>query len=229
MRLQALQSRLHARTAAASPGSGPARRPRTPPIAAPRRPARAPDHAPALTAAPATPTSATTPTPTTVASPSPTEPFNWACQWYPVLCAKNAPGPGPHAVTLLGRDLVVWRDDAAGGAWACVDDACSHRLAPLSEGRVEKDGHLHCAYHGWAFDAAGACTRCPQAESAAALRTLRASPRSAVRAYPIRVEAGLVFVWPDAEPGAAGRAAAAPGPVLPTEVLDAAEKRGWCV
>jgi len=161
------------------------------------------------------------------APPTPPPAFAWTHAWYPVLCTVTAPGPGPHATTLLGRDLVVWAK--GDGTYGCVDDACAHRAAPLSEGRVEADGHLHCAYHGWAFDTAGACTRCPQAESQAALTTILASPRSAVRAYPTLVAAGLVFVWPDAEPGAAGRAAAAPPPVLPVEVSAAAQEKGWYV
>ena len=36
----------------------------------------------------------------------------------------------PNAISLLGKELVVWRDDA--GQWVCMDDQCSHRLAPLS-------------------------------------------------------------------------------------------------
>ncbi len=38
----------------------------------------------------------------------------------------------------------------------------SPRLAPLSEGRLESDGTLQCAYHGWTFNGEGACTRIPQ-------------------------------------------------------------------
>lgn len=36
------------------------------------------------------------------------------------------------------------------------------RLAPLSEGRVEPDGTLSCAYHGWRFAADGTCVAIPQ-------------------------------------------------------------------
>jgi len=36
----------------------------------------------------------------------------------------------PHAITVLGRDLVVWRDQQ--GDWRAFDDVCPHRLAPLS-------------------------------------------------------------------------------------------------
>ena len=39
--------------------------------------------------------------------------------------------PGwPHLVTLLGRDLELWRD--AQGDWRAFEDRCPHRLAPLS-------------------------------------------------------------------------------------------------
>jgi nitrite reductase/ring-hydroxylating ferredoxin subunit len=80
-------------------------------------------------------------------------------QWH--LCA-----PDVH----VGKDLAVWRDNK--GTWHAFEDACPHRLvegdslavrlhcavpqtpgllcptmrrlAPLSEGRVEKDGTLLC-------------------------------------------------------------------------------------
>lgn len=39
-------------------------------------------------------------------------------------------------------------------------DRCPHRNVPLSMGRV-RDGELECAYHGWRFDDAGACTFVP--------------------------------------------------------------------
>jgi len=32
-----------------------------------------------------------------------------------------------------------------------------HRLAPLSEGRVNAAGLLDCPYHGWAFAGSGTC------------------------------------------------------------------------
>jgi len=36
----------------------------------------------------------------------------------------------PNAQHLLGKELVVWRTDE--GEWVCMNDQCSHRLAPLS-------------------------------------------------------------------------------------------------
>lgn len=40
----------------------------------------------------------------------------------------------PNAIHLLGKELVIWRDDE--GQWVCMDDQCSHRLAPLSGANI---------------------------------------------------------------------------------------------
>ena len=157
-----------------------------------------------------------------------------------MLCAVTTDASRPHACQVLGRDLVLWRDPLK-GSWHANDDACPHRLAPLSEGRIEvrrggedKEGKacescvLACAYHGWEFDSRGSCTRIPQLEDDPSARaTALASPRSRARSYPVRVEAGLVFVWPDAEPGAEERASRAAPPPVPAEVVDKVEESGW--
>lgn len=54
----------------------------------------------------------------------------------------------------ISYKYVVWRDND--NMWHAMDDACAHRIAPLSEGRVDRDTNtLECDYHGWAFDGAG--------------------------------------------------------------------------
>jgi phenylpropionate dioxygenase-like ring-hydroxylating dioxygenase large terminal subunit len=40
----------------------------------------------------------------------------------------------PNAIDLLGKELVIWRDNK--GQWVCMDDQCSHRLAPLSGANI---------------------------------------------------------------------------------------------
>ena len=90
---------------------------------------------------------------------------------------------------------------------------------------------LACAYHGWEFEGSGGtCVRIPQIEDdPTAKATALASPRSRVRSYPVCVRAGLVFVWPDAEPGARERAEKAAPPPVPAEVVDKVEESGWYV
>lgn len=72
------------------------------------------------------------------------------------------------------------------------------RLAPLSEGRVEADGTLMCAYHGWKFDAAGACKAIPQAKDQAAEAKMCSNSSSSAHAYPLKLSQGLLWIWPEA-------------------------------
>lgn len=81
--------------------------------------------------------------------------------WYVVAETSDvdeAASVGPHAVTLLGRDYVVWR--TSNGQLAAAPDRCPHREAPLSLGTIE-DGCLVCAYHGWTFGDEGRCVEVP--------------------------------------------------------------------
>jgi nitrite reductase/ring-hydroxylating ferredoxin subunit len=96
------------------------------------------------------------------ASPSGTERFDWLDQWYPFAPVCDLDPGAPHGKTVLGLRVVAWYDRSA-GEWRVFDDACPHRLAPLSEGRVDDKGRLQCVYHGWCFDGAGACKFIPQA------------------------------------------------------------------
>jgi len=84
-----------------------------------------------------------------------------ACFWHPVCTraelAATPSGRGPLPVRLLGRDLVV--ADLGSGP-VVLDDRCVHRSTRLSVGWVD-DGCVRCAYHGWAYDASGACVDIP--------------------------------------------------------------------
>lgn len=80
-----------------------------------------------------------------------------ATLWHPVAAAAELE-QGPRAVTLLGEDLVAWRDDQ--GRARVFVDRCPHRGARLSLGSVQ-DGRLACPYHGWQFEGSGRCSRMP--------------------------------------------------------------------
>jgi phenylpropionate dioxygenase-like ring-hydroxylating dioxygenase large terminal subunit len=79
--------------------------------------------------------------------------------WQPVALVDELDGARPvRRVRILGEDLVLFRDDA--GRYGLLARACAHRGADLAFGRAE-DGGLRCAFHGWLFDATGACLEQP--------------------------------------------------------------------
>ena len=90
------------------------------------------------------------------------EKFDWYAQWYPLMPVCDLDKRVPHAKKVLGLDVVVWWDRNE-SEWKVFDDACPHRLAPLSEGRIDQWGRLQCVYHGWCFNGSGDCKLIPQA------------------------------------------------------------------
>jgi phenylpropionate dioxygenase-like ring-hydroxylating dioxygenase large terminal subunit len=107
--------------------------------------------------------------------------------WYPVIPVQSLLS-GPKAFELLGEPIVLWLD--ANGAPAAVRDRCCHRTAKLSLGKVV-DGNICCPYHGWQFNAAGACAQVPQSQEKAI------SPSYQVSAYLCQERYGYVWVCLD--------------------------------
>ncbi len=127
-------------------------------------------------------------------NPTPAEEiFQWTKQWYPVAIVEFLDPFRPHSMQLLGKDIVLWRDKQ--GKWSCFEDACPHRLVPLSEGRIESDGTLLCAYHAWRFNSEGKCVSIPQSFDKETEKKHCASSRSCATVYPTQVRQGLLWVW----------------------------------
>src|SRR5450631_4942131 len=80
------------------------------------------------------------------------------------------------ARTICEEDIVLYR--RADGEVAALEDACWHRLLPLSMGRLVDD-QVVCGYHGLVFNSAGRCSYMP------AQKTI--NPSACVRAYPDRL------------------------------------------
>uniref|UniRef100_A0A7S3JTP5 Rieske domain-containing protein n=1 Tax=Aureoumbra lagunensis TaxID=44058 RepID=A0A7S3JTP5_9STRA len=115
--------------------------------------------------------------------------FEWHRQWYPMAVTEFLDEKRPLPMQLMGKSLVAWKSEQQG--WKIFDDACPHRLAPLSEGRVENDGTLLCAYHAWRFNADGTCVSMPQAKDLENFATC------SVPSYPVREIDGLLWVFGD--------------------------------
>ena len=136
--------------------------------------------------------------------------FDWLSHWYPINVVETLDPSKPHAAQLLGKNLVIWNDGPTVegvkqvGEWHVFEDACPHRLGPLSEGRVEADGTLLCSYHGWRFDGEGECADLPYSPEQVAERQ-RGSCRARCGGLPTKVADGFIWVFP--RPGPDGYAA----------------------
>jgi phenylpropionate dioxygenase-like ring-hydroxylating dioxygenase large terminal subunit len=126
------------------------------------------------------------------------ETFQWTKQWYPVAVVEFLDPSRPHKIELLGRELAIWRDGS--GKWRCFANFCPHRLAPLSEGRIESDGTLLCAYHAWRFNSEGNCVNIPQSQDTETKLKHCSNPKSRAVTYLTQERQGLLWVW--AESGA---------------------------
>jgi phenylpropionate dioxygenase-like ring-hydroxylating dioxygenase large terminal subunit len=76
--------------------------------------------------------------------------------WHPLASVEEVTEQ-PRRFTLLDQHLVAFR---TGDGISVFKDLCVHRGAALSLGEV-RNGCIVCPYHGWEYDAAGACVKIP--------------------------------------------------------------------
>ncbi|BAZ68466.1 MAG: Rieske 2Fe-2S domain-containing protein [Pelatocladus maniniholoensis HA4357-MV3] len=123
--------------------------------------------------------------------------FNFFQQWYPLSPVEDLNPKRPTPVTLLGLRLVIWKPKST-ETYRVFLDQCPHRLAPLSEGRIDdKTGNLMCSYHGWQFDQQGICTHIPQAENSELVS--KNKENLCAVSLPVRQAQDLLWVWADAK------------------------------
>ncbi|KAL3615893.1 Flavonoid 8-hydroxylase 2, chloroplastic [Castilleja foliolosa] len=125
------------------------------------------------------------------------EKFDWYANWYPVVPICDLDKRRPHGKKVMGIDIVIWWDKNE-NAWQVFDDSCPHRLAPLSEGRIDQWGRLQCVYHGWCFGGSGDCKFIPQAPRDGP--PLHTSKKACVAVYPSCVQNGILWFWPNPDP-----------------------------
>ena len=87
--------------------------------------------------------------------------------------------------TVCKQRLVMYRK--ADGTPVILEDACWHRLLPLSKGRLHGD-EVQCGYHGLVFNGDGRCTHMPAQETI--------NPSACVRSYPVVERHRFLWVWP---------------------------------
>jgi phenylpropionate dioxygenase-like ring-hydroxylating dioxygenase large terminal subunit len=128
-------------------------------------------------------------------------------QWYVVLESREIPYGKPIGATRLGERLVFYRDGK--GRVACLRDACAHRGASLSLGKiVDREGgrpgphseaRIKCPFHGLEYDPMGRCVRIP-----ANGKDEPVDPRYTTRSYETFEDKGFVWIfWGDSKPASA--------------------------
>nr|AII16851.1 PTC52-like protein 1 [Ocimum basilicum] len=122
--------------------------------------------------------------------------FDWYENWYPVAAVCDLDKRRPHGKKVIGIDVVVWWDRNE-NAWKVFDDSCPHRLAPLSEGRIDQWGRLQCVYHGWCFGGAGEGKFIPQAPRHGP--PVHTSSKACAGVYPSCLQNGIIWFWPNSD------------------------------
>lgn len=112
-------------------------------------------------------------------------------QWYAAAKSVQVQPGRPHAVKIVGRSLVLWRN--RDNRIQCLDDFCPHRGARLSRGEVF-EGNIACRYHGVVLDGTGTIQRVP------AMPECALEGRRATTSYPVHEINDCVFIYvPSAE------------------------------
>lgn len=89
------------------------------------------------------------------------------------------------ARTIADRPLALYRTED--GRAVALADACWHRLAPLSLGKLIGNDQIQCPYHGIRYDSAGRCTSMPAQETI--------NPSATVPSFPVVERYRYVWIW----------------------------------
>ena len=109
--------------------------------------------------------------------------------WAPALLSWEVAEPDspPITIKLLGEELVAFRQ--TDGKVGIVGSRCAHRRAHLFWCRNEENG-IRCVYHGWKFDAGGACVDMPSEPEESNFKD-----KVQIPAYPTYEVGGVVWCY----------------------------------
>lgn len=106
--------------------------------------------------------------------------------WYAVELSSDITSK-PKGITVLGQQFALYRNSE--GRVVALSDLCVHRGGALSDGWVEGDC-IRCPYHGWKYQADGACIEIPANQPGALI------PKKArVDVYPVQEKYGWVWLF----------------------------------
>ena len=98
--------------------------------------------------------------------------------WFRVAASADLPRGAVRPLRYFGRDLVAFR--TVDGVARVLDAHCPHLGAHLGHGGCVEGDAIRCPFHGWLIGGDGRCL---------------ATPRAAIRSWPVREVNGLVMVY----------------------------------
>ena len=104
--------------------------------------------------------------------------------WYAAAWSDEV-GQALFERTIIDRSLLFYRDH--NGEALAFDNACPHRSAPLSMGKLERDV-VECPYHGLKFDRDGRCVFNPHGNG-------KIPSRARTRRYPLVERHAMLWIW----------------------------------
>lgn len=104
--------------------------------------------------------------------------------WY-VAAWSSEIGRSLFERTILEQPVLLYRQE--NGEVAAIGNACPHRRAPLSMGKLIGDV-VQCPYHGLRFDATGACVLNPHGDG-------MIPPRMHTPRFDVVERHGLIWLW----------------------------------
>jgi pheophorbide a oxygenase len=120
--------------------------------------------------------------------------------WLPIGSPSEFGNIQPLQIEICGEKYAVWRSTISADqaredkGWSVMADFCTHRLAPLSEGRIDPtSGSIECPYHGWQFNMNGTCTKIPQMDNSASSSGSKFPTASNKVSYPVTVIGDLIW------------------------------------
>ena len=107
--------------------------------------------------------------------------------WYAVEEVRNIKPGTVVEVVFWKCSIALYRSND--GSFHALENRCAHRQIKLSLGEVQ-GCKLVCAYHGWQYDQEGRRVDVIQDATRGEL------PKPSIRAYPVKVRYGLVWLFP---------------------------------